>query len=144
MARRNGFTLIELVVVIMILGILAAVAVPKLLNTTATATDNGLRQTLGVVRNAIEVYAATNSGKLPGADSTEATFKSDLKTYLRGEFPKCPIGKKDATIEFVSVDANTALTPTGSKGWMYNTKDGRFIANTADMSGDGVTSYDKF
>jgi len=144
MARRNGFTLIELVVVIMILGILAAVAVPKLLNTTATATDNGLRQTLGVVRNAIEVYAASNNGKLPGTDSTEATFKNDLKAYLRGEFPKCPIGKKDATIEFVNVDTNTVLTPTGSKAWMYNTKDGRFIANTTDMSGDGVTSYDKF
>jgi general secretion pathway protein G len=144
MARRNGFTLIELVVVIMILGILAAVAVPKLLNTTTTATDNGLRQSLGVIRNAIEVYSANNPYKLPGADGTQATFLSDLKPYVRGEFPKCPVGTKDANISFVNVDANTALTPDGTKGWMYNTKDGRFIANSNSTSGDGATTYDKF
>jgi general secretion pathway protein G len=144
MTRRKGFTLIELVVVIMILGILAAVAVPKLLNTTATATDNGLRQSLGVIRNAIETYSAHNPHKMPGADGSETTFKNDLKLYLRGVFPKCPIGKKDDKVTFVNVNPDTELTPDGATGWMYNTKDGRFIANSSDMSGDGVMTYNQF
>src|SRR5262245_44000972 len=88
MRKHKGFTLIELVVVVMILGILAAVAAPKLLNTSSTASDNGIKETLGVVRDAIERYAAEHGGTLPGTD--EATFKAALVPYLR-VFPKSPL-----------------------------------------------------
>ena len=49
-------------------GFLAAVAAPRFLDTSAGATDNGIKQSLGVVRDAIELYAAENGGALPGAD----------------------------------------------------------------------------
>ena len=81
MRKHKGFTLIELVVVVMILGILAAVAAPKLLGTSSTASDNGIKETLGVVRDAIERYTAEHGGALPGQLGTEAgLIKTDLKT----------------------------------------------------------------
>src|SRR5687767_10337406 len=90
---RAAFTLVELVVVIMILGILAAIALPRVLGASQSATDNGVKQSLSVVRTAIDRYTAEQSGALPGADGLETTFLSDMADYLRGtEFPVCPVG----------------------------------------------------
>src|SRR5215213_2684859 len=125
MRKHKGFTLIELVVVVMILGILAAVAAPKLLGTSSTASDNGLKETLAVIRDSIERYAAEHGGALPGTD--EATFKGLLAPYLR-TFPKSPLTNTD-TVEIAPVAGTTAVT--GSKAWVYNKMDGTFIVNSA-------------
>jgi general secretion pathway protein G len=145
MNKRAGFSLVELVVVIMILGILAAVAAPKLLNTSGTATDNGLRQTLSVVRDAIELYAADNGGALPGAsDDAEATFKSDIEPYLRGDFPTCPVGAKDADVVITAAAGAIAGEASPTKAWHYSTDDGTFIVNSTATANDGSTQYDAF
>lgn len=140
MNRRSAFTLVELVVVIMILGILAGVAAPKLLNTSSQATENGLRQTLAVVRDAIELYAAQNSGSLPPCTATGADFRTALEPYLRGEFPTCPYGKTDQDVTPTSGATTTADNATG---WMFNTTDGTFICNSTDtdQGGDAYSSY---
>jgi type II secretory pathway pseudopilin PulG len=125
--------LVELVVVVMILGILAAVAAPKLMSTSGTATDNGVKQTLSVVRDAIERYAAEHGGDLPPA-GTETAFKDNLKPYLRGNFPVCPIGKTAA----VALSATDPLVVTGTTGgWIYSTETGEFAVNSTAASNEG-------
>ena len=141
MKQRSAFTLIELVVVIMILGILAGVAAPKLLNTSGSATDNGLKQTLSVIRDAVEMYAAQNAGALPPCASGGANFKTALTPYLRGTFPKSPVGTKDDLIKPVTGATTTADNTTG---WIFNTTNGTFLCNSTAMSSDAVTTYNAF
>ena len=140
--RRNAFTLVELVVVILILGILAGVAAPKLLNTSKTATDNGLRQTLSIVRDAIELYAA-DQGTLPPCANATTSLQDALKPYIRGTFPSSPIGTQNNQVTATTTTPVVADgTPT--TGWKYNTTTGEFVCNSGSLSGDGVTTYDKF
>ena len=140
--RRNAFTLVELVVVILILGILAGVAAPKLLNTSKTATDNGLRQTLSIVRDAIELYAA-DQGALPPCANTTTSLQDALKPYIRGTFPTSPIGTQNNQVTATTVTPIVADgTPT--TGWKYNTTTGEFICNSGSLSTDGATTYDEF
>jgi len=129
--------------VVMILGILAAVAAPKLLNTSGAATDNGVMQTLAVVRDSIERYAAENAGQLPGDGATEADFKADLADYLRGPFPVCPVAKKDSTVRIQNDQLDLAGEAVPSASWAYNMQTGEFIINSSSPTkSDGSVNYD--
>jgi general secretion pathway protein G len=144
----RGFTLIELVVVVMILGILAAIAAPRLLGSTNQATENGARQSLRVVRNAIDKYTAEHAGALPGADGQELTFTTDLKSYLRGQdFPTCPVAAKNNVVRMMSgsgpIASSIGATAT-THSWVYQYQTGEFYINSNATAIDGVTTYDEF
>jgi len=148
--RRNllGFTLIELVVVVMILGILAVIAAPRLLGASHQATDNAARQSLGVVRNAIDQFASEHFGTLPGADGQEITFKSDLTSYLRGQdFPTCPVAAKNSAVRMMSGAGTVSSTIGGTAtthSWVYQFDTGEFHINSSATANDGVNTYDVF
>ncbi|MDP7007990.1 MAG: prepilin-type N-terminal cleavage/methylation domain-containing protein [Phycisphaerales bacterium] len=61
--RRNAFTLIEILIVVVILGILAAVVVPQFTNAADDANDAAVRSQLQTLRGQIELYRAQQSGE---------------------------------------------------------------------------------
>ena len=127
MQVRKAFTLIELVVVVMIIGILVAIAAPKMLNITGEATDNSARMSLEVIRDAIETHASQNGGAYPTGTSDEV--KTALKPYIRGVFPTSLVGNKNADVAVETADAD--LVAGGAEGWKYNSTTGEFIINDA-------------
>ena len=68
---RGAFTLVEILIVVVILGILAAIVVPQFTNASEDAQAGNVATQLSTIRNQIELFRARNSGQypaVPGAD----------------------------------------------------------------------------
>ena len=62
---RKAFTLIEILIVVIILGILAAIVVPQFTSATEEAQISNMQSTLQTIRNQIELYRVRNNGQYP-------------------------------------------------------------------------------
>jgi general secretion pathway protein G len=63
--KHRGFTLIEILIVVVILGILAAIVVPQFTNASQEATSSSIRSQLQTLRGQIELFRVRNGGTLP-------------------------------------------------------------------------------
>lgn len=107
---EKGFTLIELMIVIAILGILAAVAIPNFLNARGKAQDAAALSTLEAMKTSMEMYAADN-GVYPVKTSV-----SELQTALGDNWPSNIKTDTAATGALVYVDSSETSYVVGARG----------------------------
>ena len=113
---ESGFTLIELVIVIVILGILASVAIPKYEDMREQARVATLKGQLGSIRSAIAIQYARNA--LNGS----ATFPVlDGTIFADGRVPKEPVNNLNTVKVTAGID--------NAGGWQYNATTGVVKAN---------------
>lgn len=115
--RRLGFTLIELIAVIVVLAILAGVAVPRYFDYTDRARTSAVQGTLGNVRSAIQNFYANASLSGTPAYPTLTQLQT-IGTVLQDQMPLNPYNNL-ATITSATSAEWTARTVGGSAGWRY-------------------------
>ena len=160
-SQMSAFTLVELVVVVVIIGVMAAVAIPRVSGATSQAAAAKLRADLSVLRNAIGHYTAEHMGALPAADDDGATFVKQLTMHTDAlgavgttagvhiygpylfKFPAISVGP-NAGAEGVQIREDGAVHEEKTTvGWIFSRKTGRIFANTDDLDSEGV-SYNTY
>ena len=138
--RVYGFTLIELVTVIVILGVVSVIAIPVYFDYTRDAKEAACRGALGSMRTSIanfRVYRITPTG------GGTARFPSVVElttngTLLEGALPPNPYDDDGTPNNVVDATGQSKGTVIGTeKGWAYNPTTGEIWANSNSSSGKG-------
>jgi general secretion pathway protein G len=152
LARRTqrGFTLVELLIVVIILGILAAVVIPQFNTISADAKESSLVSNLNTVRQAISLYRVQHMETYPGqggwsefvtqlttATNQDGTTGTKYGPYLRTTFPVNPF---TTTATGLTV-ATMPTSPTGATGWIYCTNSGEIRANNTGNAPSGAAYF---
>lgn len=152
----GGFTLVEILIVVVIIGILATIVIPQFSNASVQAKETALKDELRYLRTQVVVYKAQHRDVPPGANganfadqmtqhTNEAGATSPVVTathkfgpYL-SKMPVNPMNNLD-TIEF---STQTPLVADGGHGWKYNVATQEIIA---DMVGNDTvgTPFGKY
>lgn len=89
--RQAGFTLVEIMIVVAIIGLLAAIAIPNFVKARNTAQSNACINNMRQIDSAIQQWALEKGKK--DTDAPETTAADGVQTYIKGEkLPTCPAG----------------------------------------------------
>lgn len=139
LSKNKAFSLVELVIVLVILGVIAAIAIPRISQGARGADIKALTADLAVLRGAIELYAVEHDtyptvAQLPNAllkrSDKDGTLNAsgDFGPYLH-KVPALKTGAKKGETVFVAPAANPPVAEENSAGWLYDEVTGQIWAN---------------
>ena len=149
----SAFSLVELMIVVAILGILAAIVFPEFQGHTQRAKEAAAKDNLRILRQAIERYAAEHNGVPPGYQNNDTAQKPNY-LYAFGQLtygpsacisdlPKNPFNRHKAFL----VISDTGAFPTEPTlptiyGWIYKPATRTIRLNWTGTDSEGVKYFD--
>ena len=165
--NRKAFTLVEILIVVTILGILAAVVLPTFQGQTTIARESYVKDSLSTMRTQIEFYKMDHDGVPPGYINGEGAPEPYLLLQFTGttmvtghaspdkvptapflygpyvkKLPENPFNNL-STIAYVPETSSFADAVDGtSSGWLYRLVTGEFKINWTGTDSEGINFYD--
>jgi len=147
---RKAFTIVELIIVVTVLGILAAAVLPQLQSHATRAKEAAAKSNLRLLRGVIELYAGRHNSVPPGyaqddpqAAPSSLTFHE--QTITKGDYfrrmPKNPFNYLD-TIKVIANGGTLPENATGDYGWIYQPATKTIKLDWPNVDKDGIRYYD--
>ena len=166
--RNRAFTLIEILIVVVILGILAAIVIPQFSNASHVARENSLKDDLRYLRTQVAVFKAQHRDVPPGypagniaSTPTSADFVAQMTQYSSdrcgvsaagsASYPlgpyvqKMPVNPLNNLNAVLIIDNGQAMPKTyqgPTYGWIYKPQTQEIVANSDQKDGNGVAYMD--
>jgi prepilin-type N-terminal cleavage/methylation domain-containing protein len=147
MGRTKGFTLIELMLVVAIIALLAAIAIPKFADLVIKAREAGVKEKLGTLRSAINLYYVDNEGTWPREVNLLGVPSVLVPKYL-DEFPAISIPTVPShalgSIHTGSLAGGDPYVTDflwfgAVQGWAYGWRTGTLVVNCTHTDSKGST-----
>ena len=127
---RKAFTLVEILIVVVILGILAAIVVPQFTSATQDSQAGNIRSQLGTLQRQIELFQAKNNSYPTFATGAASVNWAPM---LSGGFiktpPKNPAWPNQSADEASRITSSNSAFGDNANGWVWNTVSNQVYAS---------------